>query len=116
MEARPAETFEVHDHLKPKLCDLYENDCIFDKFESCWSHDDRQLLTGSYHNLFRIFERGSARNITLEASRDNITGPTHRLNPVKILRGTPELICPIPSSASWDQTRRDATQRRTNSN
>ena len=26
-------TLPIHEHLRPKLCDLYENDCIFDKFE-----------------------------------------------------------------------------------
>ena len=26
-------TLPIHEHLRSKLCDLYENDCIFDKFE-----------------------------------------------------------------------------------
>lgn len=30
---RPVKTIRIHDFLKAKLCDLYENDCIFDKFE-----------------------------------------------------------------------------------
>ena len=29
----PVETFPVHSFLSQKLCTLYENDCIFDKFE-----------------------------------------------------------------------------------
>jgi serine/threonine-protein phosphatase 2A regulatory subunit B len=33
MESQPVKTINVHDYLKSKLCDLYENDCIFDKFE-----------------------------------------------------------------------------------
>jgi serine/threonine-protein phosphatase 2A regulatory subunit B len=41
MEREPVHTFNVHDHLRPKLCDLYESDSIFDKFEACWSHDDK---------------------------------------------------------------------------
>ncbi len=32
---------QVHGYLKSKLCSLYENDCIFDKFECCWGGDDR---------------------------------------------------------------------------
>ena len=32
-EDKPVKVIPVHDYLKPKLCDLYENDCIFDKFE-----------------------------------------------------------------------------------
>uniref|UniRef100_A0A8C1SX60 Serine/threonine-protein phosphatase 2A 55 kDa regulatory subunit B n=1 Tax=Cyprinus carpio TaxID=7962 RepID=A0A8C1SX60_CYPCA len=33
MESKPLETYQVHDYLRSKLCSLYENDCIFDKFE-----------------------------------------------------------------------------------
>ncbi|ESN91505.1 hypothetical protein HELRODRAFT_108341 [Helobdella robusta] len=70
-ESRPVETYQVHDYLRAKLCALYENDCIFDKFEACWSPDDRWLLTGSYNNFFRIFDReGSHKDLTFEASRD----------------------------------------------
>eukprot|EP00041_Stephanoeca_diplocostata_P015391 m.293449 g.293449 ORF g.293449 m.293449 type:complete len:437 (-) comp20020_c0_seq1:162-1472(-) len=88
MESRPVQTFSVHDHLRPKLCDLYENDCIFDKFDACWSRDDKQVLAGSYHNLFRVYDLASAKNVCLEASRDNIIGPTHTLQPVSIISGS----------------------------
>ncbi|XP_024907604.1 protein phosphatase 2, regulatory subunit B, gamma [Pteropus alecto] len=40
MEARPIETYQVHDYLRSKLCSLYENDCIFDKFECAWNGSD----------------------------------------------------------------------------
>ena len=36
MESKPIETFTVHEYLRSKLCSLYENDCIFDKFEVIW--------------------------------------------------------------------------------
>lgn len=32
---------QVHEYLRGKLCSLYENDCIFDKFECCWGGADR---------------------------------------------------------------------------
>ena len=32
---------QVNEYLRGKLCALYENDCIFDKFEACWSSNDR---------------------------------------------------------------------------
>lgn len=32
---------QVHEYLRSKLCSLYENDCIFDKFECCWNGNDR---------------------------------------------------------------------------
>lgn len=41
MEKEPVETYQVHEYLRSKLCSLYENDCIFDKFECSWSGDDR---------------------------------------------------------------------------
>lgn len=39
MESKPLKVINIHDHLKGKLCDLYENDCIFDKFECNFSGD-----------------------------------------------------------------------------
>lgn len=41
MEKRPVQTVYIHDELQSKLCELYENDCIFDKFECLFSGDDR---------------------------------------------------------------------------
>ncbi|KTG39699.1 hypothetical protein cypCar_00016655 [Cyprinus carpio] len=41
MEKGPVETYQVHEYLRSKLCSLYENDCIFDKFECVWNSTDR---------------------------------------------------------------------------
>lgn len=41
MDSKPIETYQVHEYLRSKLCALYENDCIFDKFECSWSGNDR---------------------------------------------------------------------------
>lgn len=41
MDSKPVETYQVHEYLRSKLCALYENDCIFDKFECAWSGNDR---------------------------------------------------------------------------
>lgn len=87
MEKAPVQAFDVHDFLRPKLCDLYENDCIFDKFDACWARDDRQILAGSYHNLFRMYNLDSGENACFEASRDNIMGPMHTLQTVDIISG-----------------------------
>lgn len=76
MDSGPVSTFQVHEYLRPKvnyhmdqdvtclflsclladhifffdtqLCDLYENDSIFDKFECCLSGDGLRVATGSY--------------------------------------------------------------------
>lgn len=81
-------TIPIHDHLRGKLCDLYENDCIFDKFECVWSGDDqfvtslyylssvirislhhRNVLTGSYHNYFRIYDTDTLNDVVLQADK-----------------------------------------------
>ncbi|KAJ8623065.1 hypothetical protein MRB53_031594 [Persea americana] len=71
MEASPVEIFKIHEYLRPKLCDLYNSDSIFDKFGCCLTQDGLYFATGSYSNLFRIFSRGagSEGGITLEASK-----------------------------------------------
>nr|KAJ0225381.1 hypothetical protein LSAT_V11C100015230 [Lactuca sativa] len=72
MDSGPVSTFQVHEYLRPKLCDLYENDSIFDKFECCLSGDSKRVATGSYSNLFRVFgcNPGSTEATTLEASKN----------------------------------------------
>ncbi|KAL9244580.1 hypothetical protein vseg_018347 [Gypsophila vaccaria] len=72
MDSGPVATFQVHEHLRPKLCDLYENDSIFDKFECCLSGDGQRVATGSYSNQFRVFgcAPGSTEATTLEASKN----------------------------------------------
>ncbi|CAG9118900.1 unnamed protein product [Plutella xylostella] len=83
METKPVETYPVHEYLRSKLCSLYENDCIFDKFECCWSGDDQRLMTGSYNGFFRLFERASGggrrSELTLEASREAAARPRQPL-------------------------------------
>ncbi|CAN6456963.1 unnamed protein product [Victoria cruziana] len=72
MDSGPVSTFQVHEYLRPRLCDLYENDAIFDKFECCLSGDGLRVATGSYSNLFRVFGcvPGSNEATTLEASKN----------------------------------------------
>jgi serine/threonine-protein phosphatase 2A regulatory subunit B len=70
MENRPVEVYPVHDYLRSRLCSLYENDCIFDKFECGFNGDDSKIITGTYNNFFRIFDRQSNQSYTYEASRD----------------------------------------------
>jgi serine/threonine-protein phosphatase 2A regulatory subunit B len=55
MERQPVKTIPIHEHLRPKLCDTYENDSIFDKFEVVFSGDAKNVMTGSYNNNFMIY-------------------------------------------------------------
>lgn len=77
---------KVHEYLRTKLCSLYENDCIFDKFECCWNGSDSSIMTGSYNNFFRVFDRNSKKDVTMEASKD-IIKPKTILKPRKVYTG-----------------------------
>ncbi|KAL1631579.1 protein phosphatase 2A regulatory subunit cdc55 [Diplodia seriata] len=55
MENKPIKTIPIHEHLRPRLCDTYENDSIFDKFEVVFSGDAKNVMTGSYNNNFMIY-------------------------------------------------------------
>lgn len=55
MERQPVKTIPIHEHLRPRLCDTYENDSIFDRFEVVFSGDGSNVMTGSYNNNFMIY-------------------------------------------------------------
>lgn len=55
MESRPLKTINVHEQLRERLCDTYEDDAIFDKFEVEFSGDNSSFMTGSYNNNFMIY-------------------------------------------------------------
>ena len=69
MEREPVKVVQVHEHLRPRLCDLYENDCIFDKFECSINHDATQIMSGTYGKRFRVFDTTSQDEVVLTASR-----------------------------------------------
>lgn len=73
MESKPVEVYPVHDFLRSRLCALYENDSIFDRFECGWNGDDSKVITGTYNNFFRIFDRSLKEDYCYEASRDMTT-------------------------------------------
>ena len=55
MEEKPVSIFNVQDALTPKLVELYENDCIFDKFECSMSSDGKFIASGSYSSCLKVF-------------------------------------------------------------
>jgi serine/threonine-protein phosphatase 2A regulatory subunit B len=80
MESRPVATFSVHDGLRAKLCDLYENDAIFDKFECAMSSDGEHVATGTYSNLFRVFptrgvEGAAWSSVDVRLGREDVAPP-----------------------------------------
>lgn len=71
MERQPVKTIPIHEHLRPRLCDTYENDSIFDKFEVVFSGDAENVMTGSYNNNFMIYptEESKDTEIVLQADK-----------------------------------------------
>jgi len=76
MESQPVKTIKIHEHLRSKLCDLYESDFIFDKFECHLSGDGSKLITGSYHNIFYCYDWQNDVVTTFEANK---TYPTNKI-------------------------------------
>jgi len=72
MENKPLSIIPIHDYLSVHLCDLYENDCIFDKFECCSDHNGKRFVTGSYNNNFVIHSSDFNCGQTIEALRDGL--------------------------------------------
>lgn len=69
MENRPVKTIQIHEYLRSKLCDLYENDFIFDKFETAFSGDGNHMITGSYGGIIHILDRYGKHDTWIEASK-----------------------------------------------
>ena len=74
VENRPLRIVKFHDHLIPKLCDLYENDSIFDKFECSWNGRSNRLLTGSYNNNFYICDAFGSGITQMTALKPGMSG------------------------------------------
>lgn len=70
-----------------QLCDLYENDCIFDKFNCCMNGAGDQVATGTYSNQLKLLRQDNEwpghSALNLEASRDPLR---KRQNAPKVCR------------------------------
>ena len=53
-----------------QLRDLYENDCIFDKFDCAISGNGQYVTTGSYNNFLKVTGTNGGPDTIVEASRD----------------------------------------------
>jgi serine/threonine-protein phosphatase 2A regulatory subunit B len=62
----PFKTFNVTDYLEKKLCEVYESETIFDKFDLQISPDSNLILTGSYNSNAHIIDIQNQTNITLD--------------------------------------------------
>ncbi len=48
------------------MCELYENECIFEKFSIQGSPDSNYLVTGNFNNTFHIVDRAGENNMQFE--------------------------------------------------
>lgn len=79
MEARPLKVIPVHEFLRPRLVELYESDCIFDKFEvSTAGRDGSSVMTGSYSNSFKIYDTLLGSETTVELAKGRPKPPAVR--------------------------------------
>ncbi len=52
----PVRSFHVTDYLEKNLCEVYENETIFDKFDLQVSPDSTQILTGAYNSNAHVID------------------------------------------------------------
>ncbi|GBG30149.1 Serine/threonine protein phosphatase 2A 55 kDa regulatory subunit B beta isoform [Hondaea fermentalgiana] len=69
MENKPVKTIPIHDQLRSQLSELYESECIFDKFEVAVSPDGNGFATGSYSSQFHILDRSGKSSLCIEAGK-----------------------------------------------
>lgn len=70
--SKPLSKIKVAEHLKPRLCDLYENDCIFDKFEFAMNKRGDRFATGAYNYEFNIFSDKGEKMQSLKAEKPRV--------------------------------------------
>lgn len=62
----PTKALYVTDYLEQKLCEVYENETIFDKFDLAVSPDSNTLLTGSYNSNAHVIDLNSNSNTVID--------------------------------------------------
>lgn len=66
MTNKPVATIPIFEPLKSKLCELYENECIFDKFSIHSSPDSNHFTTGNFNSTFHVIDRLGENNLQFE--------------------------------------------------
>lgn len=62
----PCKILNVTDYLEKKLCEAYENETIFDKFDLQISPDSKFLLTGAYNSNAHVIDLEKSTNSTID--------------------------------------------------
>jgi len=73
---KPVSSVMVQEGLKGKLCEMFENDCIFDKFAISASPDGNTFFTGNYNNSFHLIDAdGTNTQYELNFKKSTVTKP-----------------------------------------
>ncbi len=77
MSNKPLEVINIFEPLKSKLCELYENEAIFDKFSISSSPCGNYFLTGLFNNNFHVSDVTGQRNLQFELNFNKQTVSKH---------------------------------------
>lgn len=62
----PFKTYNVTDYLEKRLCELYESEAIFDKFDMHISPDASMVLSGAYNSNLHLIDLNKQTNTTID--------------------------------------------------
>jgi serine/threonine-protein phosphatase 2A regulatory subunit B len=74
--AKPLRSIPITDYMDKKLCELYEAESFFDKFNISQSPCGKYALTGAYTNMGHIIDLEGKFNVQLESAFGNKRGKT----------------------------------------
>ena len=63
MPKKPISVTNIYEPIKQKLCDLYENEKILQKFSVACSPDSNTILTGNFNSTFHLINRKEEVNL-----------------------------------------------------
>ena len=63
---KPYQTINLFEPLKSKLCEMFERDCIFDKFSIASSPCSDYFVTGMFNNKFHVVDRNGEQNLQFD--------------------------------------------------
>ena len=78
--AKPINTIMVQETLKSKLCDMFENDCMEDRFGVGASWDGKTILTGNYNNGFHLLDEANT-HYELNFKKTTVSKPMTKSSP-----------------------------------
>lgn len=88
-------SIQITDYVEKKLCDLYENESVFDKFEVNASPCGNYLITGAYNSNAHVIDIEATNNSTVEAVFGNKRGK----NSAKVRQYTGKKLAALDSGA-----------------